>query len=616
MTVFRCILPKWAETKYPDRRRVVEGQFSDEKIAALNEQFYNIYFLPNYPSFYERGSIVDGSQIDVFSYVLVDMDLKDGIWPSKDAFLAELGASDVPPTFAVDSGGGIHAYWHVEDLDAMSYLRLCRRLMRKFKTDPAVGQIYQLMRLPGTVNTKNPDDLKVCETACQNDRLYTCAELDAALPILSLEDEEFCKQHFDKTYKVDSANLRVDDKIPAKFNELLRTNAEVKAIWVGGDSDRSKSDYRLGHIMFATGFSRDEALSVLVNSAKAISRAPVHRVSYAQNIVDKIWTFEEAPAKTSLSSSVLDILVRPAEELQGTRFPCWGYLDGTVGGFRLGQVMGLVGGSGVGKSEVALNAFKGFVHFNPDYIHLFVPLEQPKREIAVRWQRLCGEETRLHDRVHILDNYNDDGTFRALSLTDIGEEIKRLEKSTGRKVGCVVVDHVGALKKVTKNGENQGLMDLFHAMKPLALETNTFLIMQSQAPREKAGSGDLELNKDAAYGSVFFESYCDYLMTIWQPLKRCYASGAPLITAYKFCKIRHKDQKKDSLQEDACYRLLFDPETGRFSEVTQADEVGLNFWENKAANLRKRDKRDGVAAYKSTMGWGANGNAGDSQNKG
>jgi hypothetical protein len=131
-------------------------------------------------------------------------------------------------------------------------------------------------------------------------------------------------------------------------------------------------------------------------------------------------------------------------------------------------------------------------------------------------------------------------------------------------------------------------------MKGFAVETNTMVIMQSQAPREKAGIGDLELNKDAAYGTVFFESYCDYLLTLWQPLKRLYARGAPTVMSFKFCKIRHKKQHLDVLKEDVRYSLYFDPSKEQLREMTQDEETQMTFFLKQAANERKQDKNDVV----------------------
>lgn len=600
MTIYRCILPDWASEENKGLKKVVEGQFTDSQIKDFNKQNYNIYFLPNYPSIYD-GGVVDGSHIDTFEYVFVDFDLKSNNYPDKDSFIEALGSFPLIPTKIVDSGNGVHAYWKVSDLDAMSYLKLQRRLMRLLKTDEAVAKVYQLMRVADTINTKFKDSKKYCELIFTSESVYTCEELSSHLPSISYEDEQYCKQHHDRTYNLANRDVTIADKIPLKFAKLLGDNSEVKDIWSGMVDDRSKGDYRLGHIMFASGFSKEEASSVLVNSAKALARAPIHRLNYATNIIDKIWTYEISQDKTALnlSSSVREILSKSGDSLKGTRFPCWSYLDATQHGFRLGQVIGLVAGSGVGKTAVALNMFLGFVQNNPDYDHFFVPLEQPANEIADRWKTICEGKEHLYEKVHVISNYDDNGQFRALSLNDIKDYILKFQEVTGRKVGAVVIDHIGALKKKTKDGENQGLMDICHQMKAFAVQTNTMLVMQSQAPREKAGIGDLELNKDAAYGTLFFESYCDYLITIWQPLKRCYAEGAPTVTAFKFCKIRHKKQAADKIKEDVCYKLLFDSTTEHLRELNQDEEASFTFFLNQATNKRKQDRKTDVVQYTS-----------------
>lgn len=593
--IYRCILANWAyDSGLP---KVVEGALTTERIHELNAVGYNIYFLPNYPSNYENGTTVDGSQVDTFNFVFVDMDLKEGKWASKEDFTQAV-SQGLKPSLVVDSGNGVHVYWEASDLDAMSFLRLQRRLTRAYKTDEAVSKIYQLMRVPGTVNVKLQGAPKQCTVLDSSDAYYTCEELDAALPPITKEDEAYCVAHYNKTHNIHDKSTKLDDKLPLKFATLLSENKEVKEIWAGGVDDRSKSDYRLGHIMFASGFTKAEATSVLVNSAKALNRSPVHRVGYATGIIDKIWTHELAPSvELNLSQSVKSILAKSGDVLKGTRFPCHRYLDDTAHGFRLGQVIGLVAGSGVGKTAIALNMFMGFVKNNPDYDHIFIPLEQPANEIAERWRDLCGDNTQLHEKVQVISNYGDSGEFRHLSLTDIRKYILKYQVVTGRKVGCVVIDHVGALKKTGKDGENQGIMDICHEMKAFAIETNTMLVMQSQAPREKAGIGDLELNKDAAYGTVYFESYCDYLITLWQPLKRSYSEGAPTVTAYKFCKIRHKKQGTDRIQEDVCYSLHFDPNKGILRELTQDEEKAVDFFNKLSTNKRKADRKTDLVTY-------------------
>lgn len=604
--IIRAILPDWAKQENPSLKKVQEGDYDNEKIENLNYLYYNIYFLPNYPSLYDPGKTVDGTAIDVFDYVFVDMDLKDGFYTSKEQFIALLENFSLKPTRIVDSGNGIHAYWKISDLNGKNYLRLQRRLLRLFHTDESVATIYQLMRLPGTVNTKKKDDLKLCTIISDYIGLvYSCEQLDRVLPKITEEDENYCNNHYDLTYKQETTSKTIIDEIPEKFLKLVRSNNEIKKLWSGDTQDRSVSDFRMAHIMFASGFTKDECLSVLVNSGKALERSPRHRISYASNIVDKIWVYENSVEKEglNLSNSVKDILSKGLNVLKGTRFPCWQYIDATHHGFRLGQVIGLVAGSGVGKTAMALNMFAGFVENNPEYEHFFVPLEQPVNEIADRWKTMCGDKTHLYEKVHVISNYADDGSFRHLSFDDIKEYLIKFQKVTGKKVGCVVIDHIGALKKKGKDGENQDLMTICHEMKAFAIQTNTMLIMQSQSSREKAGIGDLELNKDAAYGTVYFESYCDYLITIWQPLKRCYGDKeCPTITSFKFCKIRHKNRDEDSIQEDVSYCLNFDTKTEFLSPLTQDERNKMKFWVIKATNLRSRDRKTDVVEYNS-MPW-------------
>lgn len=598
--VYRLIAPSWLIKDKSSTQKVLEGRFSNEEINKYNKIGYNIYYRPNYPSTYEGGS-VNGTHIDVFEYVFSDYDCKSNVYESKDEFIEIVTSIEgLTPTKIVDSGNGVHAYWRVSDLDAKSFLRLSRRLMRLFNTDDAVQTIPQLMRLPGTINTKNRDNQVLCQTLFEDASIvYTCEELNELLPAITTEDETYCNQHFNKTYNIDRNNIDIDDKIPVKFGKLLRSSPEVKDIWSGNSNDRSKDDYRLGHIMFANGFSREEAASVLVNSAKALSRAPIHRVNYATNIIDKIWTFEEE-SELRLSDSVETILRRSGSTLKGIRFKCHPRIDSTVHGFRLGQVLGLVAGSGVGKTAFALNMFRWFAQENPDYHHFFIPLEQPAREIADRWQTMCGSDTALHQKVHVMSNYDEDGNFRHLSFDEIKEYLLNWQKITGNKIGSVVVDHIGALKKTGANDEKQDLMTICHNMKAFAVQTNTFLVMQSQSTREKSGIGDMELDKDAAYGTIFFESYCDYLVTIWQPLKRCHSEeSCPLVTAFKFCKIRHKKSGMDIIQEDEAYFLKFDSRTELLNDMTEDDTISFNFFLPRSTNKRKLDRKTQLVSYKS-----------------
>lgn len=599
MRLVRMIAPEWLIKEDPELSKVIEGEFTDEKIREYNTIGYNIYYRPNHPSKYEGGA-VNGTHIDVFSWVFVDCDLKDGIYKSKDEFIGFLIKTFITPTKIVDSGNGVHAYWKITDLDCKSYLRLQRRLMRILKTDPAVGTVSQLMRLENTVNTKNLDDIKLCQVLSEINVSYTCEELDKLLPAITLEDEEYCINHYNNTYKiVEQSTYSVLKEMPAKWGLLLRKNKEAGKLFSHSSGDRSDDDFRLGLLMQINGFTVEEAFTVIMNSGKALQRNPIHRESYARNIVDKIWVKEPVVETDRMSYSAEEILSRSETETRGKRLECHKYIDDTKRGFHSGDVMGLIGGSGIGKTTIALNIFLGFAESNPEMEHFFCTLEQPDREIAERWQTMCGDNKALHSKVHIISNYDLIGRFKDLSLDAIKEYIQEFKQKTNKKIGCVVIDHIGVLSNNNRLGQDEGLKYIAKAMKTFALETDTFLIMQSQTSRGKGGWGDLELDKDAAFGVSAFENFCDYVVTLWQPLKRVYTEGAPTLLAFKLAKIRHKKQGIDRIQEDKRYLLFFDPMTERVRELTQDEEAGVAFYMNRAANERKRNKNTDVLTYES-----------------
>jgi len=587
--IYRLIAPKWLN------KPVLEGEFTDEEISRFNSEGYNVYYLPNYPSSYQRGVSITGADIDAFSWVFVDYDIKSGTNGGKDDFLAIIADGNIAPTKIIDSGNGIHVYWKIANLDPMSYLRFQRRLIRLFNTDEAVGQLFQLMRKEGTWNTKVQGSYAKCVQLYEKDVQYTAEEFDKLLPPITLADESYCQQHFDKTHGLVFTE-NIDDTIPPKFGKLLRDNSEAKALWSEPSDDRSKADYRLGHLMLANGFTKEEAASVLVNSAKALQRAPIHRNSYASNIVDKIWTYETGGI---VDDTVEAILKRSNDSPKGIRFPCNKLLDDTIHGFRLGQVIGIIGGTGVGKTTLTLNTFLWFAQANPDYHHFFFSLEQPAEEIAARINTICQGNTALFKKIHVVSNYSEDGSFLNFSMDSVEEYLIGYTTKTGHKVGTTVIDHIGVLSKSDKNGEMEGLIGVCKKMKAVAQRINCMIIMLSQAPRDKAGIGDLELNKDAAFGTVFFESYVDYCICLWQPLKRVYNEGAPTIMAFKFAKIRHKKQGLDRIQEDVCYQLFFDPQTERLREMTHDEEVAAKFFLNKATNARKLDRKTDIIKYES-----------------
>lgn len=614
----RLIAAKWAKAEglVPD---TIEGDLSLDEIRKHNELGYNCYTWPNHPSpasyarvplnpRTERKRPIKGSDVDVFQWAFVDFDLKSKTYPDKDAFIAKVLESPTMPTRIVDSGNGIHAYWAVTDLDAKSFLRLNRRLSTFFRTDPAVSTLNQLMRVPDTWNVKDSEDPKLCAVVWEEQCSYSAEQLDQWLPPISADDEAYCVRHYDQAYGIGSANIKISEELPAKFLKLCRTNKELNSLYFEPQKDRSAADFRLGLMLFNLGFTRDEALSVLCRTAKASERTKVHQHNYGLQIVEKVWDAGEEEVKETQSSlkfpmtSIADIAAQ--SQTKGERIFCHPMIDATKRGFRLGDVLGLIGGQGNGKTTTALNVFRWFTEFNvnKDFIHLFVSLEMPKVEIQERWQLMAAELHKSNPNVdwnrlvYVLDNYNEDGTYRELGLDDIQEYALELEKATGKKIGCLVIDHLGVLrqKSTKKDNENEGLTGVCKQLKAVSIATNTFLIIQSQTSRAKNAGGDVELDMDAAFGTSSFESFTDFVMTTWQPLKRVIGQMDKdrllAVTAFKMAKIRHKNLIEDKISADSAYGMAFDPKTELLREMTSDEHKSYEYWNKKATALRNKDR--------------------------
>jgi hypothetical protein len=629
----RLIASKWATNLVPS---VIEGDLSFDEILERNAEGYNVFTWPNYPSEEAYAQIplnprtgqkrnIKGSDVDTFRYVFVDFDLKSGTYPDKETFFAKLLDSPIPPSRVVDSGNGVHGYWAISDADAKSFLRLNRRLSTFYKTDPAVSTLNQIMRVSSTLNMKDENEPKLCETLFEDDVTYTAEQLDQWLPPITPEDEQYCIRHYDQCYNVGTANVKVPTELPKRFIDLCKHDKETASLYYDKQKDRSTADFNLGLRLFNKGFTKEDALAVMCRTQKAMERAPVHQYNYGLNIVDKIYD-EEATKVEETQKSITDPKLKypitsaadiaSAKTVLGERIVCSPLIDATVAGFRRGQVLGLVAATGNGKSSMTLNILRWFAenNVNSELLYLYITLEMTEKELEVKWRKMIAELKQERpdvdwDRlIYFLGNFNEDGTRRDLGTADICEYAKGLEIALKRKIGVIAIDHIGILKQTRslKSDEREGLIGVCKELKPLAAATDTFVIIQSQTSRAKADAGDVELDVSAAFGVSSFEWYVDHLIVLWQPLRRVYGQmdrdKMLCVTAFKMCKTRDKNVIRDEIQTDVPYGLAYDPETEVFREMTSDEEKSYEYWNTKATIYRNKDKKREPSTLVS-IGW-------------
>ncbi|CAG0955472.1 hypothetical protein METP3_00467 [Methanosarcinales archaeon] len=129
-----------------------------KRIKELNREGANIYF-GVCPRKEEKGKKEAVKEVKV---LWADLDCKE---ESKDDALGRVKAFPLKPSITVDSGNGLHLYWLlIASVDPDPEVEgILKGLARALEGDMAVTDVSRVMRLPETLNMKDPLDPKLCK---------------------------------------------------------------------------------------------------------------------------------------------------------------------------------------------------------------------------------------------------------------------------------------------------------------------------------------------------------------------------------------------------------------------------------------------------------------------
>lgn len=609
MQFYRLVKPQWAQPTLAngepnpkfieaiDGPNTIEGcGFTRDFLAEKNQQGYNVYFFPNHPSrdVYSEGvKHLNGRNIDVFNFVFVDMDLKDGKYATKEAFLEKLLQFPLMPSMVVDSGNGIHAYWRVSDLDRNSYVITQIALLEHFKTDTSVWTVLQLMRVPAYYNTKRHKDYveaKIIEEVSSNNS-YSIKQFPK--DIFNLEERLVVKaqnhvNRLEGKLEIDLGSEVNADEIPDSFVELMLSNGEIARLFRDPKSfgDRSSADMKLANLLFNNGFDIREALAILSNTQKALEKG-AHRREYATLTVSKVYSDRPKHKFKTVSEYLKDDKNKVLEpQIFGPH-----YLDFEVLGepWRRKELLGIIAGAGIGKTAFALNIVRDMIRNNPhnDDVFVFFSLEMSKGQIIKRWIKLVGEDSQLANRLYVIDTQDDKGMPTSIGLQEMYEYCTEIKQVTGKHIGAFIIDHfhiisshIDIRKKPNfgiKNEQNTGYGDIRNLsfnglatqLKSLVKTLDSFGIILTQTTKEK-GAGDTPIGKDGAYGVSQYEWIVDRILTIWQPLMRVQNQAKSHFLAFQYAKMREK-HPLDQIKEYDPKLLTYDMSSGNL-KVTTGEE--------------------------------------------
>lgn len=281
----RLIPPEWLS------KPILESNdYTPKELETYNSEGYNIFYYPNHNSEKLDHKYLKGSDVDVFEYIFIDMDLSDKIYSSKKEFVEFIKTFPLKPTKTVNSGNGVHVHWRISNLDRDSYIQTQLRLIKHFKTDNSVWTIQQLIRLEGYNNTKDKAEFKPVDLATNEDltgdRVYEIEEFDSLLPELDEQDQKKITDHLNKTDGIITTTFNQIDveELPERFLKML-DSSDALSEYFYNPVDRSVADMKIANILQIAGFEKEEATNILLHTDKGQERG----ISYVGSIVEKVW---------------------------------------------------------------------------------------------------------------------------------------------------------------------------------------------------------------------------------------------------------------------------------------------------------------------------------------
>lgn len=399
-------------------------------------------------------------------------------------------------------------------------------------------------------------------------------------------------------------------RTPLNKGKLSRFTMEFLT-WGGEKGHWNNGLYKTAKDFQQQGYSKEE----YIERVKAITLNVKNRDLTTEdlNTIDSAYKNDPKYAPRGVNNK-LPLIAKSAEELiesgimevESERIKGPKMFDATEWGWRKGESMGLIAGSGTGKSSVSMKLLKEIIQNNPDNddIHFFFTLEMSSRQVLSRWKKLVGYRNNLIKKLYVIDNEQCD---ERISWQHVVRYVEDTCAVLNKKPGCIIIDHFKALSnkidlKMSPNFDvsfdmhsglgnikNININEMCRLINVVAKRLNAFVIVQNQSTKSRAGDGDLPMGIDAAHGAADFEWFCDYILTVWQPLKKVQDITNLKTTAWQYCKIREIGQY-DKVSVYTPYILKFEEATGDLRKLTnvELDEFRRSL---ELANERRKESK-------------------------
>lgn len=171
---------------------------------------------------------------------------KAGAW-------GQLSSWDVPwPSIVVDSGGGYHAYWLLRELVAFEDAHLAMRWLAQRVGGDHTYDAARVLRVPGTTNYKDFDDLRSVRVVDFNTRRYRWADFDTAA----------VSERVNQQLRQIGARPERNADLPDWLDDLIRNGAP--------QGQRSEAAFKVCLWLTRFGWSDTDIFAAFQNNANGI----------------------------------------------------------------------------------------------------------------------------------------------------------------------------------------------------------------------------------------------------------------------------------------------------------------------------------------------------------
>ncbi len=251
----------------------------------------------------ERGSLRCKANASQLPAIHVDIDFDKVITPADNpqAFVInKLEGLKIPPSIITASGGGVHAYWLLDEPveiageadRAVRAERVMRALANLVGGDPAVCEVARLMRLPGSTNSKRDEAkpvmlLKIAENSASN--FQQLEDMAKGEPVI----EQAAKASPVTVSEFEAYAQRAGIKAPIDTEEWLAAMRHE-----AGEHGVHNTQLKVTASLISAGMPLEEVVEKVFQATQAVAPADWNMPRERAKIVDmgKSWQAKRAEA--------------------------------------------------------------------------------------------------------------------------------------------------------------------------------------------------------------------------------------------------------------------------------------------------------------------------------